>query len=62
MEQSCDEREPVLMVYFREYPDWQPLRNHPRSADVRRRLALPGDVRTSGDANADRQPSSAASG
>ena len=30
MEQSCDEREPVLMVYFREYPDWQPLRNHPR--------------------------------
>lgn len=62
MEQSCDEREPVLMVYFREYPDWQPLRNHPRSADVRRRLALPGDVPTSGDANANRQPSSATTG
>jgi tetratricopeptide (TPR) repeat protein len=46
MEQSCDEREPVLLVYFRWYPDWQPLRDHPRSADVRRRLALPGDVAT----------------
>jgi tetratricopeptide (TPR) repeat protein len=54
MEQSCDEREPVLMVYFREYPDWQPLRDHPRSAEVRRRLALPGDVRPSGDAGAPR--------
>jgi hypothetical protein len=50
------------MVYFREYPDWQPLRNHPRSADVRRRLALPGDVLTSGDADVNRQSSSAPSG
>ena len=44
MEQSCDEREPVLLVYFREYPDWQALRDHPRSGEVRRRLGLPGDV------------------
>ena len=46
MEQSCDEREPVLLVYFRVYPDWQPLRDHPRAAEVRRRLALPGDVQS----------------
>jgi hypothetical protein len=58
MEQSYDEREPVLMVYFREYADWQPLRNHQRSADVRRRLPLPGDLRTSGDADANRPSSS----
>jgi hypothetical protein len=45
MEQSCDEREPVLLVYFREYPDWQPLRDHPRAAEVGRRLALPGKDR-----------------
>jgi serine/threonine protein kinase len=32
-------------LYFRNYPDWQPLRDHPRSADVQRRLALPGEVR-----------------
>jgi hypothetical protein len=49
MEQSCDEREPVLLVYFREYPDWQPLRDHSRSAEVRRRLALPVEARTSID-------------
>ena len=62
MEQSCDEREPVLMVYFREYPDWQPLRNHPRSADVRRRLALPADVLASDEGKANRQLSSTPSG
>jgi Flp pilus assembly protein TadD len=41
MQQSCDEREPVLLYYFRVHPDWQRLRDHPCSAEVRRRLALP---------------------
>jgi eukaryotic-like serine/threonine-protein kinase len=49
MQQSCDEREPVLLWYFRVYPDWQRLRNHPRSSDVGRRLALPGIPRSSAE-------------
>ena len=52
MEQSCDEREPVLLVYFRTYPDWQPLRDHPRAVEVRRRLALPDAARPPGDPGA----------
>ena len=39
--QACDEREPILILYSRTFPDLQPLRNDPRFAEVLRRLAYP---------------------
>jgi serine/threonine-protein kinase len=39
--QACDEREPVLILYSRTFPDLQCLRDDPRFAEVLRRLAYP---------------------
>ena len=39
--EACDEREPVLIILARTFPSWNRLRQHPRFAEVRRRLALP---------------------
>jgi hypothetical protein len=39
--QSCDEREPLLVLFARNSPNLRRLRDDPRFADVRRRLALP---------------------
>jgi tetratricopeptide (TPR) repeat protein len=39
--QACDEREPLLMIMARAWPDWDRLRQDSRFADIRRRLALP---------------------
>jgi hypothetical protein len=44
--QACDEREPLLVLEARLFPDMQPLRDDPRFAEVLRRLALPGLVPT----------------
>jgi hypothetical protein len=41
-QQSCDEREPVMVLFARNFRNLQRLRNDPRFADVLRRLALPG--------------------
>jgi serine/threonine-protein kinase len=40
-QQSCDEREPGLMLFARVFPNLRRLRADPRFADVLRRLALP---------------------
>jgi len=40
-QQACDEREPVLLVLARTFPDWNRLRAHPTFAEIVRRLALP---------------------
>jgi hypothetical protein len=40
-QQSCDEREPVLFILARVFPDWRRIREDPRFDDVMRRLALP---------------------
>ena len=39
---SCDEREPVSLVFARCLPDWQRMRDDPRFITVWRRLGLPG--------------------
>jgi hypothetical protein len=39
--QSCDEREPLLVLFARNFPTLRRLREDPRFADVLRRLALP---------------------
>jgi serine/threonine protein kinase/Flp pilus assembly protein TadD len=39
--QACDEREPIVILYSRTFPDLQPLREDPRFAEVMRRLAYP---------------------
>jgi serine/threonine protein kinase/tetratricopeptide (TPR) repeat protein len=39
--QACDEREPLLILYARIFPDTQRLRDDPRFGDVIRRLRLP---------------------
>ena len=39
--QACDEREPILILYSRTFPDLQPLREDPRFAEVLRRLGYP---------------------
>jgi len=39
--QACDEREPILVLYSRTFPDLQCLRDDPRFAEVLRRLAYP---------------------
>lgn len=39
--QACDEREPLLAIFARVFPDLQRLRDDPRFAGVLRRLALP---------------------
>ena len=39
--QACDEREPILILLARGFPDSQRLRADPRFAEVIRRLALP---------------------
>ena len=39
--QACDEREPLLLLYSRWIPDFQPLRDDPRFAEVLQRLAYP---------------------
>ena len=39
--QACDEREPLVVFMSRAFPDWECLRQDPRFAEVRRRLALP---------------------
>jgi Flp pilus assembly protein TadD len=43
-QQSCDEREPGLMLFARVFPNLRRLRADPRFADVLRRLALPGQA------------------
>jgi len=40
-QQACDEREPVLIVLARVFPDWGRLREHAAFARILRRLALP---------------------
>ena len=40
-QQSCDEREPGMVLFARLFPNMQRLREDPRFADVLRRLALP---------------------
>ena len=40
-QQSCDEREPAMVLFARLFPNMQRLRDDPRFADVLRRLALP---------------------
>ena len=42
--QACDEREPILIAFARNFPDARRLRDDPRFADVLRRLAFPGLV------------------
>jgi serine/threonine protein kinase/Flp pilus assembly protein TadD len=43
--QSCDEREPVMVLFARNFRNLHRLREDPRFADVLRRLALPaGDL------------------
>jgi TolB-like protein/Flp pilus assembly protein TadD len=39
--EACDEREPVLIILARTFPDWNHMRQDPRYAEIRRRLALP---------------------
>jgi tetratricopeptide (TPR) repeat protein len=39
--QACDEREPILLIMARLFPDLRRLREDPRFQDVLRRLALP---------------------
>jgi serine/threonine-protein kinase len=41
-QQSCDEREPVMVLFARNFRNLRRLRDDPRFADVLRRLALPG--------------------
>jgi hypothetical protein len=38
--QACDEREPILILLARNFPDTQRLRDDPRFAEVLRRLGL----------------------
>jgi tetratricopeptide (TPR) repeat protein len=40
-QQACDEREPLLILMARTFPDSQCLRDDPRFAQVLRRLSLP---------------------
>jgi tetratricopeptide (TPR) repeat protein len=40
-EEACDEREPALIILSRIFRGWNLLRQHPRFAEVRLRLALP---------------------
>ena len=40
-QQSCDEREPAMVIFARLFPNMRRLRADPRFADVLRRLALP---------------------
>jgi serine/threonine-protein kinase len=40
-QQACDEREPLLVIMTRVFPNARRLREDPRFADVLRRLALP---------------------
>ena len=40
-QQSCDEREPAMVLFGRTFPNLQRLRADRRFADVLRRLALP---------------------
>ena len=40
-QQSCDEREPVMVLFARNFRNLRRLRDDPRFADVLRRLALP---------------------
>jgi tetratricopeptide (TPR) repeat protein len=40
--QSCDEREPSMVIFARVFPGTRRLREDPRFADVLRRLGLPG--------------------
>ena len=42
-QQSCDEREPAMVIFARLFPNMRRLRADPRFADVLRRLALPTD-------------------
>jgi tetratricopeptide (TPR) repeat protein len=39
--QSCDEREPIMVLFARNFRNFRRLREDPRFADVLRRLALP---------------------
>jgi Flp pilus assembly protein TadD len=41
LQRACDEREPLLVLIARVTPNLRRLRDDPRFADVRRRLALP---------------------
>jgi tetratricopeptide (TPR) repeat protein len=41
LQRACDEREPLLVLIARVAPNLRRLRDDPRFADVRRRLALP---------------------
>jgi hypothetical protein len=41
MNEACDEREPVLVIYARQFPDMRRLYDDPRFGEVRRRLGLP---------------------
>jgi serine/threonine-protein kinase len=40
-QQACDEREPALLILARVFPDWTRVYQHPKFAEIRRRLALP---------------------
>ncbi len=40
-QEACDEREPALIILARTFQGWNRLRQDPRFAEVRRRLALP---------------------
>jgi serine/threonine-protein kinase len=40
-QQACDEREPVMIIMARVFPDWRRLREDSRFSDILRRLALP---------------------
>ena len=40
-QQACDEREPILVIFTRNFPNGRRLRADPRFADILRRVAFP---------------------
>jgi len=43
--ESCDDREPTLLIMANAFPDSSRLRADPRFAEIRRRMGLPPAAR-----------------